>query len=211
MRLGLEIKHIFCISIIQIFLMQAAIADNSSNKVPVFALDGATSISVETEKPLYAIAGAVASLERENDAISIEVETSGLPAGAYTNWWMIFNYPSHCAAVACQLIDFFNPATGATLLWAAGRIIDSAEAEFKATLSEGEIPGQLFFGPGLTNATGAQVKYVIKWHGPASSDPDILYTQLHDIADANCETSPLPGLTGLGRCPDLQSSDMFIP
>ncbi|VAX27394.1 hypothetical protein MNBD_NITROSPIRAE01-1612 [hydrothermal vent metagenome] len=185
--------------------------DENESEVPVWALDGATATSVETQKPLYQIGGATATLKRNEHKIKIKVDTAGLPLGAYTNWWILYNQPSNCAAAVCQLSDLFNPNTDASILWAAGAIIEGKKAHFKAKLSVGEIPGQLFFGDGLTNALGAQVQYIIKWHGPTSEDPDVLYDQLHNIADPNCETAPLPGLTGLGRCPDLQASDMFMP
>jgi len=188
-----------------------AFADGSGAQVPILALDGATATSTATQKPLYEVGGAKATLERDESAIEIEVETSGLPFGAYTNWWILFNQPASCAAAVCQFSDIGNPNTDASVLWATGVVIDRAEAEFEAELAEGEIPGQVLFGSGLTNAAEAQVMYIIKWHGPASTDPDILYEQLNNVADPNCETAPLPGLTGLGRCPDLQASGMFMP
>lgn len=185
--------------------------DSNESEVPVLALDGATSTSVATQVPIYEVGGAKAELEREEHSIEIEVHTSGLPLGAYTNWWVIFNEPSACAAAMCVYNDLFIPETESSVLWATNAILEDGVAEFEAELHEGELPGQVLSGSGLTNAQGAQIQYIIKWHGPASDDPDILYEQLYTAEDPNCETAPLPGLTGLGRCPDLQASAVFMP
>ena len=37
------------------------------------------------------IRGSSGTLIRSDDDVSIEVNTTGLPPGAYTNWWVIFN------------------------------------------------------------------------------------------------------------------------
>ena len=61
--------------------------------------------------------GGFSILHRGKDWISYNIHTTGLPAGAYTNWWVIFNNPDGCDG-ECGLSDLApgNPS----VFWATG-------------------------------------------------------------------------------------------
>jgi len=128
-----------------------------------------------------------AQLHRKKEGIRIEVNTTELGAGyAYTNWWIIFNNPEHCAGGAggCNGDDFSNPDVEGSVLYATGRVADSdGNATFRAFLPVGLIraDGQRhLFGPGLQDPKKAEVHYVIRSHGPASTGSD-LHAQLSTV------------------------------
>ena len=142
-----------------------------------------------------AIPGSHAELVRQTSGVKIDVSTRDLPAGAYTNWWVIFNRPGECDG-PCDFPDvFFNPATAASVLWATGGIVDaSGQANFQAELPVGVTPagdGQLILGNGLLDAHGAEVHYIIKTHGAVQGDPDLQFRQVSSI---------------YGACSDLDAS-----
>jgi len=126
--------------------------------------------------------GGSSLLQRGSDYVRINVNTNGLPEAAYTNWWIVFNNPAACVG-GCGGDDFpgndGNPAVNASVLWATGGLVGhDGTGHFRATLVEGFPPGQVNFGPGLQDAVNAEIHYVIRSHGPASDDPDILEDQL---------------------------------
>ncbi len=165
--------------------------------------------------------GSSAKLRREESAISIRINTTGLPPGAYTNWWVVFNNPSACTA-PCDLDDLFNltqrAAVQSSVLFGAGGIVtDTGVGHFQAHLEEGVLPtgpGQVGFGPGLLNAEGAEIHYLVRYHGPASSDPTILQKQISHIAGGCVNLAPMPGQPGndpiaahrLFPCYDVQAA-----
>ena len=129
-----------------------------------------------------------AELKRKKEGIRIEVNTTELGAGyAYTNWWVIFNNPEHCAGGAggCNGDDFPNPDVEASVLYATGRVADShGNATFRAFLSVGLIRADRQrhrFGPGLQDPKKAEVHYVIRSHGPASDSVPELHEQLSTV------------------------------
>lgn len=128
----------------------------------------------------------VSKLKREDDELEYKIKTSGLPPGAYTNWWVIINNPENCTDGVCDIEDiFFNPATNASVFWATGGVVGAdGKGKFRAEIEIGELPDgpdQHIIGPGLLNPQGAEVHIIIKYHGPASSDPDELYLQTHTL------------------------------
>lgn len=159
------------------------------------------------------------------DKIMLEVETTTRP-GAYTIWWIIFNNPAMCSDPGCGEDDVFNEdgtlnieqiqKTQLSALWATGGVVGKDRVgEFSAMLKEGEVPGQLLLGEnvgsvnGLTDAAGAEVHPILRWHGPASKDPDMLDKQLTTV-DGGCRGQKLlrsgnpSGDPGEGPCRDLQ-------
>jgi len=127
-------------------------------------------------------------LHRGNDWISYNVHTTGLPQGAYTNWWIIFNDPSQCAiSNECTLDDVFAmPAPSRpSVFWAAPGIVQSnGVGNFWAKISEGQASGGVepfLIGMGLEDAANAAVFVIIKYHGPASNDPGELFLQTHSV------------------------------
>lgn len=134
---------------------------------------------------------AESKLTREEDELSYKIRTTGLPPGAYTNWWVIFNNPSGCTGGVCDEDDFANPAADPTVFWATGGVVKKdGKGKFKAEIEVGELPpgpDQVVLGQGLTNPLGAEVHLIIKYHGPASDDPNELYLQTHTLTGL-CES-----------------------
>jgi hypothetical protein len=124
--------------------------------------------------------GSSVKLTRAADSIWIRVNTTGLLPGAHTNWWVIFNHPEACAG-GCGEDDFFRPDVDASVLFATGGVVGAnGVGHFDAHLDEGAPPGEVLFGPSLTNAEGAEVHYVIRYHGPLV--PTIAAKQLTTFA-----------------------------
>lgn len=134
-----------------------------------------------------------ASLHRSHDGIRLNIDTTGLHAGAaYSVWWIIFNNPDACGDDGCAGDDLGNPAVEGSVLNATGRSADgSGDASFVAFLPAGQIltnpaSGMVrhAFGPGLQNVDGAEVHVVVRCHGPTTGNPEQISTLFADcIAD----------------------------
>jgi hypothetical protein len=142
------------------------------------------------------------TLTRTSKAISMDLHTSGLPAGdAVTIWWMVFNHPEACISGTstpdpddprCGMADMANPAADLSVLYAAGHVIDdSGVADFGGKLAVDDADGAIM-GSGLQDPAGADVTLVVHDHGPA--DPATVSQQIHTFGTCN------PG------CIDLQMS-----
>ncbi len=129
--------------------------------------------------------GGFSSLRRGEDRLQFNLHTTGLPPGAYTNWWVIWNDPSQCSDGVCGPDDFFNAAADFSVFWATGGMVESdGVGNFRARISEGEdAPGPDGFiaGNGLTDAENATVMIILKYHGLASDDPDEVFLQTHTL------------------------------
>lgn len=168
--------------------------------------------------------GSSVSLKRKNNRLSYVLNTTGLPPGAYTNWWMIFNDPSLCTDGDCGFDDLDNlfmygqnPA-GISIFWATGAIVNqSGTGHFTASIGPGEHlqlstdPSYLQFlgiGNGIeaNHIYDADVWIIVKYHGSASSDPNDLQAQLETLL-ASCECGANgyhPGSPGGFNCFDPQ-------
>ena len=62
-------------------------------------------------------------LKRKQDRLEFEIKTTGLPAGAYTVWWVVFNNFDECDG-PCNPPDLFNPAVGGSVFYATGGIVE---------------------------------------------------------------------------------------
>lgn len=127
------------------------------------------------------IKGSSAKLTRGEDAVWVRVKTTGLPPGAYTNWWIIFNNPDECAGGpgGCNGDDFGNPAVMASVRIATGGVVGSnGIGRFRTTpLEVGDVSGsavQHLFGPGLLSAKDAEIHYLIRYHGPAGTGDHLI-------------------------------------
>jgi hypothetical protein len=132
------------------------------------------------------VPGATARLQRSADGLKVNIHTSDLPAGAYTIWWAVYNYPENCTG-PCGFDDDFNPAVGSFWVNATGKVISNGDhANFAAHLdADGPFGEIIVDGPGIVNPLGAEVQFVVRYHGPAI--PGLIEEQ----------TS-----TFLGGCPD---------
>ena len=137
-------------------------------------------------------------LVRSADGISMNIDTTDLPVGVATIWWAIFNNPSECSDGQCHhLMDTGrggapNLAEG-TVLWATSGIAGPDRiGHFSASLGVGleNAPGQVLRGPGLTNPMGAEVHWIIKYHGPTMwDDLEMLSLQMTNVK-GNCDNFP---------------------
>lgn len=164
------------------------------------------------------INGSFAKLTRDESAVWIRVNTTELLPGAYTNWWVIFNNPEACTD-PCDLDDLFNldqrAAVQSSVLFGAGGVVKhTGVGHFVAHLEEGVLPtapGQVGFGPGLLNAEGAEIHYLLRYHGPASSDPVILQKQISHIAGGCVNPAPSPGQPGNDPVPEHRLFPCYDP
>jgi hypothetical protein len=155
------------------------------------------------------------TLVRTDHGVSATVETSALaPGDVVTLWWIVFNNPEACenpfAGSPCGPPDVLNPETQASLLPAAGRIVDEdGTAGYGAHLRVGDTSRALL-GPGLLDAREALVILVLKTHGPKI--PELTSEMLSTFA-AGCQnqddvppgTPPdLVGTPGPNECAEIQ-------
>lgn len=180
---------------------QSALEKNGNStifqKVPVVEFQPAGSFggsgNVLTPGDVFPPLGkSFATLKRGNNYLNINIHTKGLPQGAYTVWWIIFNEPSDCS--------FPNPFDGvcggdfsdlfistASIVWATGGIVQAnGVGNFQDRIDVGELRSETVslgsdLSSPLENPKGAEVHFIIKYHGLASSDPAILYAQTHTL------------------------------
>ena len=112
-------------------------------------------------------------LVRTVDGVSMNIDTTDLPIGAYSVWWVIFNDPSMCSDGECGENDVLPPpgTKGAMVspVWATGGIVGPDRmGHFSASLGVGPdaIPGQVLWGDGLTDPMGAEIHMILRYHGP---------------------------------------------
>jgi hypothetical protein len=164
-------KHISTFLLSLLFVSLAAYAANNSHTKMIHwqASDGSI-----LGGP--AISGSSAKLTRGDGLVWLRVNTTGLPAGAYTVWWVIFNNPAACGE-SCTDADFANPAVAASALFATGGVVrHNGVGHFRAHLEENDPPGEVLFGPGLASASGAEIHIIVRYHGPAGTG-DLLEAQ----------------------------------
>jgi hypothetical protein len=129
------------------------------------------------------IPGSSSTLVRTDNGVSMTLHTSGLDAGAYTVWWVIFNDPSQCSGGECGVDDVLPPpgnvAAGVSVARATGNVVGgSGKGNFGAALSVGDT-SEVLFGPGLTNPRGAEIHLIVRYHGEII--PGMVDEQLHDL------------------------------
>ena len=131
----------------------------------------------------------------------MNIDTTDLPVGAYTVWWVIFNKPGECSDGACGANDTGrakdppgNLAEGG-VLWATGGIVGPDRmGHFSASLGLGvdAAPGPVLRGPALTNPMGAEIHLVVRYHGPTDwSDYEVLGSEI--------ATKPTPAFSSFSR------------
>jgi hypothetical protein len=122
-------------------------------------------------------------LVRNRDHVFATIHTAELPPGeVVTAWWVIFNYPRHCATRPCGGDDFDKPAVQGSLANAGGKIIGAdGTATYGAYRKAGDRTGvstEVGSNVGLLNPRGAEIHLFTRTHGPALNDPMILRQQL---------------------------------
>lgn len=156
-------------------------------------------------------------LKRKKDSLEVEINTSGLPAGAYNLWWVIFNNPENCDG-PCNPPDLFNPAVEGSVFFATSGIVEDegdglGSGLFRDVHFVGEYRGAKGIqdiipidDPGAPiDPKNAEVRILILYHGPVSDDPYTLHDQLTTFlgscvegGEANAFPSPLFGVQCFG-------------
>ena len=122
------------------------------------------------------------SIVRTSEGVSLTANTRGLnPGYAYTLWLMTFENPENCAVPCeCRVPDGANPDVGLGVFWTAGRVADSnGQIVLNSHVNYGEIPqgeNQVLLPVGAEKK--AEFKLVVREHGLALTNPDMLDQQL---------------------------------
>ncbi len=124
------------------------------------------------------------------------------PDTPYTTWWVAFNRPRKCIIrYQCGSEDLFNPDAEVSVFYASGAVSDSyGQVGMSGEVDYGELPegfDQVPF-PGLDHPIrrNAEIHLVLRTHGPASFDPDMLEAQLTEF-NGGCPPN---------ECADVQAS-----
>jgi hypothetical protein len=127
-------------------------------------------------------------LVRTADFVEYTINTTGLPTGAYTVWMVVINDPENCNTSPCTVDDVFlhTAEVDGSVFWTAGALVGaSGHGYFSARVQNGYFPtdaDQIAWpGSGLQDPLGAEFHLIVKYHGPASSDPEVLYEQTHTL------------------------------
>ena len=149
-----------------------------------FAATGPSVSNVYTYPPDSAeqVTGAKSQLLRGDGEVKLQINTKGLdPGGAYTVWIVAFNNPEACSDGVCNEDDMFSVDAGFSAFWGKGKVIKNkgGAGNFRLTVKEGVLPGQVLFGDGVLDAQETEIHWILQYHGQASDDPDILYQQLN--------------------------------
>lgn len=129
------------------------------------------------------VPGSAATLLRDPSGVTMTLRTTGLAAGAYTTWWVVFNHPEKCSGGVCGEDDLppfgGSPTVQASVLFATGHVVAAnGVANFGAWLGAGDTGGALF-GPGLVNIYTAEIHNVVRYHG--SVDPAYMPAQINSF------------------------------
>ena len=130
------------------------------------------------------------TLRRTSDSISYELETSGLPPGAYSVWVVAFNNPTECID-SCSPEDLLRADPNPSMFWSTGGVVgDTGETYFQDQINIGEMPGEpgqsIIGADGIADARHTEVHLVLRYHGPASADPTVLHEQISTLL-GSCE------------------------
>jgi hypothetical protein len=154
---------------------------------------------VQITEGLPPVAGSESRLTRDDDGLTLTVNTLGLQPAAYTVWWVVFNNPEFCTG-RCDPADLTNPAVDAAILYGTGKVVgEDGIGNFTAQLAEADTskvnPEHMPFpgsDKGLVDARKAEIHFVVRSHGPASNDPGTLNAQLTTF-NGGCKTDTMNG------------------
>lgn len=158
----------------------------------------------------------LAVLVRNHDEVVMMLHTSQMePGNAVTAWWVIFNNPEACSDGICNGDDLPQnggaPEVEAAMIFADGQIVsDNGAARFTSRLSVADTSNAYAFETlGLTDVEQAEIHLVVRTHGQALEDGDLLTAQLSTL-NGGCENgSEESGLAGPNTCSNIQSA-IFI-
>ena len=137
--------------------------------------------------------GSKTTIIRHSDWVQFQIHTTNLPPGAYTVWIVTLNNPENCLTAPCSEVDVFGrqDIVDSSVYWATGGIVhDGGIGNFSVRLPKGYAPTEPgtvgLPGSGVQNTMGGEYHLIVKYHGPASDDPDVLYEQTHSLL-GSCE------------------------
>ena len=171
-----------------------------------FYIDETTQVDAVTFPQEEPIDGS-STIVRHHDKVGFSFTSRELiPGNVYTLWIMNFDKPRKCfEPCGCTLADFGNPdVNGGAVGALTGRVADDyGQLDLQTTLEYGELPdnaGQILV-PGPIKNRRAHLLLILRDHGPASTDPDILDQQLTTWA-GGCDAY---------SCQDVVSADHPSP
>lgn len=155
-----------------------------------------------------AVSGGSSTLTRSGEKADFTFHTSGLPNGhVVTLRAMIFNHPEKCSHgtrnLRCGEADLDDPAVEASVVLAGSAWLRSGTtAKFAGTLSA-DTQGKILTGPGLTNAAGADVDFVLLDHGPPVQGR---FSEMLQTFRGGCTQPQGSETAGPNACADIQFS-----
>jgi len=159
-----------------------------------------------------------------NISVHLGNESGSAKGLAITLWIVIFNNPGACAVpnMCGDDADFGNPDVMPDVVHGGGNVVGASEKttigfHYETGENKGSI-ADIFFLPrndegegfGLLNSRGAEVHYVIRFHGPV--DPAAMPAQIHSYGGGCIDFAPygfpFPSgpdelYLGLGQCQDV--------
>jgi hypothetical protein len=214
-------KRLNWIGMVLIILLLTALAPFA-----IAAQDGPVvqSSTVHRFSDMSVVDGGYAHLTRFENGVTMAVSTSDLVQGeVYSVWWVIFNEPENCSDGVCDVDDVLILEDGVvprdedgnrlmnmegiaganvSIQHAAGGYAQDGTLHTSASLGIGAVPG-IVLGPGLLDAHNAEIHLVIRTHGPAADNLEILADQISTFG-GGCE--PMDALP----CDDVQFA-VFAP
>lgn len=165
----------------------------------VVASGPAASSSVRWLSDFSEVPGSSASLVSNPNGATTALQTSDLPAGTYTTWWLIWNNPDACqnpnpilVGTQCTLADKGNSEVGFSVVYGTGHVVGSnGVGNFGSYLKKDDLT-KVRSGAGLTNPMGAEIHVVVRYHGELEAGivPEEIHTFGGGCPCANIQAAP---------------------
>lgn len=124
---------------------------------------------------------------RKERGVMGEFRSPGLnPSEVYTLWMVVFENPEFCSDGNCGSDDIVDgngklmvnpdgsigtPGVNVSSLWVTGTISDRAgRAAFRIRVEKNQAPGEILYGPGLTDPIGSEIHFIARTHGERLRD-----------------------------------------
>ena len=147
--------------------------------------------------------GAVSTIIRDNQGVTITIHTTNLDPGPHTAWVFVWNNPENCTAggpVMCLPPPFGSDAPDSVLRGGGVIVGESGLGNFGIRINLGDtrdvIGGAV--QAGLTNAMGAEIHVALADHGEII--PGEIADQLRNPGDSGCG-GPCPVVQGVAHVP----------
>lgn len=152
--------------------------------------------------------GAVSTIIRDEQGVTITIHTTQLDPGPHTVWALVWNNPAACTGA--QGLDCspppFGPDVPESVIRGNGGIVGaSGKGNFGFRLNLGDTSNVIGGSAqaGLTDVLGAEIHVVIADHGEII--PNIIEEQLSNPGDAGCG-GPCPIVQGAVHAPGVQDA-----